>query len=399
MAPDFSKAPGPAWKQRSSRHDLKKQNRTKPGAIPQQNSNHSTSEDQGGTKGLSKQVSFKERLAEEIPQDKIDQDTGSSTPKERNREHRRSSRDHDAANKCKNKEVRDRSGTRSSSKDRGRSASRDRHDKPKSSAKSSRKESLDRESKSGRTEGSNSPKKPKKFKMPDFKNLLPGKKADKPKVQVINAYDNKIGHTVIASDDDTDREGRSMSCLSSGRSNKHKRYEPPSTVPSSTDVTSDESDFFRNSPNTVDLLTVCIDNEIPAHRYTSQKPEKVTKLKRTSSLHSAVDGEKARSTHGGQGQGQGHQKKDSVSSASISSAGTGMVAPPITSITSRGQNIIEIISNEKGGDDASPRSGHDRPEDRLEGPLKFAYEGNLQKLVSNNGCSWQRDFRHQFSCF
>ena len=375
VAPDFSKAPGPAWKQRSSIHDFKKQNRTKPGAILQQNSNpNGASEEQGGTKSLSKQVSFKERLAEEIPQDKGDNETATSTPKQKHREHQRSTRDHDASTRGKNKENRDRSGTRSSSKDRNRSSSRDRHDKSKSSGKSSRKESLEREPKVEKNDGSGSPRKSKRFKMPDFKNLLPGKKVDKQKVTVINAFGSKTGHTVIASDDDTDREGRSISCLSTGRSNKHKYHEP-----SSTDVTSDESDFFRNSPNTVDLLTVCIDNEIPAHRYASQKVEKVTKLKRTSSLLSAVDGEKARATHGVQGQSQGHQKKDSVSS--VSSAGT--LAPPITSITNRGQNIIEIISNEKGGD-ASPRSSHDRPEDRLQGPLKFAYEGNLQKLVSES---------------
>ena len=239
---------------------------------------------------------------------------------------------------------------------------------------------MERDSKNDKNDGSNSPRKSRRFKMPDFKNLLPGKKPDKQKISVINTFDHKARNTVIASDDDTDREGRSISCLSTGR-NKHKYHEP-----SSTDVTSDESDFFRNSPNTVDLLTVCIDNEIPAHRYASQKSEKVTKLKRTSSLLSAVDGEKARSTHGN----QGHLKKEPGSVNSVSSAESGsvphslqnMVAPPITAVTTRGQNIIEIVSNEKGNGDTSPRSPHDRPEDKLQGPLKFAYEGNLLKLVS-----------------
>ena len=231
--------------------------------------------------------------------------------------------------------------------------------------------------------------------MPDLKNLLPGKKSDKQKVPVINVFVNKNRNTVIASDEDTDREGRGISCLPSGRS-KHKYHEP-----SITDVTSDESDFFRNSPNTVDLLTVCIDNQIPAHRVASQKPERSTKLKRTSSLLSAANGEKERSTRGGQG--QGHQKKDSSSTTTLSSASGhttvsnssvvsqfssslphnlhSMVAPPITSVTTRGKNIIEIVSNEKGSGDVSPRSSQDKPEDRLQGSLKFAYEGNLQKLV------------------
>ena len=382
VAPDFSKAPGQAWKQRSSRRDSKRQSRTKPGAIPQQNAEHNGADEHKSTKGLSKQVSFKERLAEEIPQQKRDDETVTSTPKQRNKEHRRSNRDHEPNKRSKSREKdhKDKSNTRSSSKDRARSASRDRLDKPKSSAKSGRSESVERDSKIDKNDGRNSPRKSKRFKMPDFKNLLPGKKPDKQKISVINAFDNKTRNTVIASDDDTDREGRSISCLSTGRS-KHKYHEP-----SSTDVTSDESDFFRNSPNTVDLLTVCIDNEIPAHRYASQKPEKVTKLKRTSSLLSAVDGEKARSTHGS----QGHLKIESGSINSVSSVGSSsvphslqnMVAPPITAVTTRGQNIIEIVSNEKGNGDASPRSPHDRPEDRLQGPLKFAYEGNLLKLVS-----------------
>ena len=242
--------------------------------------------------------------------------------------------------------------------------------------------------------------------MPDLKNLLPGKKPDKQKVPVIHAFDNKtggVGNTVIASDDDTDKEGRSLSCLSTRGRSKHKyqRDPPPPPAqpptPSSTDITSDESDFFRNSPNTVDLLTVCIDNEIPAHRYAQpaqhqqqQKTEKpATKLKRTSSLLSAVDGEKARLTHGGS---QVHHRIElggsttsvsSTGSRSSSAASTNhVVAPPITAATTRGQGIIEIVSNEKGDGDTSPRGGStDRAEERLQGALKSAHDGNLLKLV------------------
>ncbi len=312
VAPDFSKAPSQAWKQRSSNRSESSRRRShlKSGTVPSNKTQNSPDTDDQG-KALAKQVSFKERLAEEIPRDDTENEPATSTAKQHQRENRRSSRDKEQTGKGKHKE-RDKSGTRSSGKDRARSLSRDRHDKSKPSGKVKKENAENNQQQGERSDGSASPRKSRRFKMPELKNLLPGKKNDKQKTPVISGYDCKSGTTFIASDEDTDREGKGISCLSSSR-HKHKYQEQQ--LSSTTDVTSDESDFFRNSPNTVDLLTVCIDNQIPAHRAAAQKPERPTQLRRTSSLLSAADGKKARSAHS---RAHGPSKKESSSSAASS---------------------------------------------------------------------------------
>ena len=316
VAPDFSSrkhqrsgTSARAGESSKRRHHSKSSSGSIPAQKPERNA---TGEELENGKGLSKQVSFKERLAEEIPRDDIENETMTSASRHRHRETRKSNRDKEQPMKGKQKDQRDRPNTRNSStgKERNRSASRDRQDKSSksNSSKLQRRESLEKEPQNtDRNDGSSSSRKSKRFKMPDLKNLLPGKKSDKQKQPPVT--------TIIGSDEDTDREGKGISCLSSSR-HKHKYQITVQEQPSSTtDITSDESDFFRNSPNTVDLLTVCIDNQIPPHRDrgASQKSDRTSNLKRTSSLLSAADGEKSRSTRG-----QGHQKKDSPSCSSLS---------------------------------------------------------------------------------